>query len=385
MNLEISNHSIDPDKFYTIVKDNGATHTRVNRKEGKDVIVCSVCSKDGDAYCTSNLSTLKNPKSYCCPCSKGYKYSEQEFIRRVERLFKNTYHGNLKFLGWAEKYKGSKTRLKVYNIPEGFCSTSVTLNHLFCKGYTDTILRSKRLRSANIIQDDKYFLDKLQEKVGIPTGVTLKRLGTRDSWLYICKVCENDPIAKGGGRKSFKTLMSNLLMGKTPCRCSKAHKYNPLEWKIRSQNRIDGVGHFKTLEGRYFTWVCYKGHENRTFKTNESKPVCSTCNVSENWLYLTRWRLPSGKSFLKFGITRLSELPRRIKSQERKTEAVFEEVELSLYYPSRDLAYKYETIIKEKLDTRYVSKRDFGDGYTETLEDNQENIKFIANLYLTKS
>lgn len=108
-----------------------------------------------------------------------------------------------------------------------------------------------------------------------------------------------------------------------------------------------------------------------------NKGVCiDTC-----YIYLYRWS-KGNDSFLKYGITDKAVTDNRARVQASKTEYNYKLI-MSVALPSRELALSFESKVKSKHKTGYVSRAVFPDGYTETVEDSTENLTSIIGIMST--
>lgn len=394
MALESKDYPYKESKKFIITKNNGNVQVRINSDDGNHIYICSSCSYDGTLYSSCNGKALKDPATYVCKCSKNYCYTEEEYLVRVEEVLRQS-EEDLEFIGWLGKFRGHKSLMKILNKTDQYCNIGLSLNHLLAKGgYTDPKVSSRRSKKLARIEDDNYFLNKLQEIAPIPDHVSLIRLDEKDAWLYRCSVCEGDKFTREGLPFTFKTSMSNLRMRKVPCRCSVSHNYCEKGWEVRCKERLKYPDSFLSVEGKRFKWVCPDGHVNNSPKVSKGFPNCGYCGFSnrevknkgfsENSpqsLYTTRWSI-GDTTFLKVGITNSLDISERIKSQQRKSKAVFIEIVFVMVLIGRAHISSAERRVLSSLKTEVVSKDIFPDGYTETIADTEENLQVICQQYL---
>lgn len=112
-------------------------------------------------------------------------------------------------------------------------------------------------------------------------------------------------------------------------------------------------------------------------------PTCSPCGYSNKKpgrFYLVRW-FSEDIQFLKFGITN-SELKSRISKQKGLSKLEYKII-FDFYFDNGQIPLDLEKEIKEKLDTSFVNKSVFPDGFTETVSlCSFENIYNILNNYI---
>ncbi|WP_347367990.1 hypothetical protein [Vibrio vulnificus] len=140
---------------------------------------------------------------------------------------------------------------------------------------------------------------------------------------------------------------------------------------------------------------CEHGHHFKMSQDNvcNQKRNCPLCNKANNngsgaysyydsaTFYTVRWVHPvSKKSFLKFGITNETDYLKRVVVQSSKTEYLPEKALLLRFFIDGAVPPAIERVIKNELDCGVVTREEFGDGYSETVADTQENIDFIKQM-----
>ncbi|EHM6953339.1 hypothetical protein KGV31_002138 [Vibrio parahaemolyticus] len=156
--------------------------------------------------------------------------------------------------------------------------------------------------------------------------------------------------------------------------------------KLLEENGYKQLSEYKTAR-KNIKVVCDNGHIHNTTPTNFKRGVrCPHCkrrgggyNCQKHGIfYLVRWTKDE-HSFLKFGITSKLSIDDRIKRQSRYSDYVAEVV-IARYYISGETPLRIESIIKSTMNTAVISEEQFGDGYTETVDDTIENIVTIHGL-----
>ncbi|EKD9324297.1 hypothetical protein OS347_000722 [Vibrio vulnificus] len=154
--------------------------------------------------------------------------------------------------------------------------------------------------------------------------------------------------------------------------------------KLLEQSNYKMIGSYTNAKGKV-TLSCNKGHtyEARVQNFNQGKR-CPSCresgysNSKQGMFYLVRWT-KDNRSFLKFGVTNNVDVNKRIAQQKQKTKYIPSLID-ARYYINGQTATKIENIIHTQLTTGIVDVDSFGSGFTETIEDNEHNIKLVTDL-----
>ncbi|ELH4810388.1 hypothetical protein Q9X96_003451 [Vibrio vulnificus] len=134
---------------------------------------------------------------------------------------------------------------------------------------------------------------------------------------------------------------------------------------------------------------CSRGHITQQTPTNITNTDQGCCHCATNKyhtdragiFYCVRWRHPvSNHSFLKFGITSRQDHLKRIVQQSKETDYLPEDDVVVRWFIDGSTPPAIERVIHDNLKTSYVSKAEFGNGFTETVADNEENIAFIKSM-----
>lgn len=134
---------------------------------------------------------------------------------------------------------------------------------------------------------------------------------------------------------------------------------------------------------------CAQGHEfqvtpnNAVHKASQC-PICRHYTYSvydAGMFYAVRWIHPATKhSFIKFGITNNVDYLKRIAQQAKLTDYEPEQTITVRYFIDGNAPKALERVMHDNLVTGVVTKNEFADGCTETVEDNQFNISFIKEM-----
>ncbi|ELH4810387.1 hypothetical protein Q9X96_003450 [Vibrio vulnificus] len=156
--------------------------------------------------------------------------------------------------------------------------------------------------------------------------------------------------------------------------------------RLLEENGYKQLGEYEAAK-KNIKVVCNNNHIHYTMPTNFKRGVrCPHCkrkgggyNIQKHGIfYLVRWS-KDNHSFLKFGITSKLRIDDRVKRQARYSDYAAEVV-AARYYISGETPLRIESIIKSTMNTSVVSEEQFGDGYTETVDDTIGNIATILGL-----
>lgn len=197
------------------------------------ILKCSICCNDpelfGEGYFKSvlpNLSVGKLP----CGCAPSRIRDEKDYLILANRVCERK---GLSFTGWAEPYKGTKTKCSIV-CPEHGLYTTTSLNSLLnqdsgCRPCVGILTSERMLKS-----DDEWssvFLDTgsfdLDTKFSRAEEVDAS--GKRTLWNFECPICYWVGISN----------QSNLAAGKIPCKCSNISKMNEAYINVLSDNGLD--------------------------------------------------------------------------------------------------------------------------------------------------
>lgn len=378
-----------------IVKEK-CSYTVVDFIKGTYKVQCSVCNKDKELFNEDHLFTMtpttyQKHNSYCCGCSKSYKYYTTSQIEVLcERAAKRQ---GAVYKGGVDKDLRFNSRVRLEWVQDGVCTYNVSVNQLTSGTVTNPV-KSLQKKRNDLRKDDQELINFLLGLKCFPENTLFSRdeaMNKPNRWLIECPVCKKDEYSTlGGCDYKFRSHMSNLRQGKIPCRCSLSHKYT-------EQERLYDISKFLGDEYQS-TKVEFVGGFNGDKSTvklckNESEINLSLYSILHYlrlkntamrsrpmWLYLTVWKDSKGEVFHKYGITQTTNLKKRISKQRGKSkDCTFIECSLLFWFPTYEQAYFSELVIKTILsDCKTMLKKDFPDGYTETVKGEDED--FLSKL-----
>lgn len=181
------------------------------------VVKCAVCSEDAELFgdgCFSASRRLLMIGSIPCGCSKSPKWTEEQFLIRMDRAAsKNNYI----FEGWAEDYRGVYTKSTIICPVHGEWHTSPMsfINmETRCGGCVKPEL-GRVTGSLNRREDGFYIAEFL--KTGMYSKETIfsrvkRKVGSRESlqWLVNCETCGD----------SYYSTQRQIKAGRRSCSCN---------------------------------------------------------------------------------------------------------------------------------------------------------------------
>lgn len=379
----------------TVKEDNG-----LKGSKKKYILECSVCSKDGELWPYGSIQTTKSgllKGNISCNCSSGTtNWKEFQNKLRVER---ECTIKKIKFLGWSGKYKGWVTYLKLYNPDTGNTWESTTLDSLINRGTYDPSLR--------VANAHKYIKEKWSDENQIKSFIEggyhkdtefwrsnkTTKSGRHGYWFYSCPQCSDDEyVKKGLCTGIFEILDSSAKIGQKSCRCSPRYRWTEGQMKLKvSEVAVERGWKILSVEKRVlkgkkqpFTvrYVCDKGHEEEKLISNFFKdvgcPRCKRCGFNKNlqgFFYIVEW-FGKGKSYIKFGITN-RRVEVRIQEQAEKSKLQYKI--LTYFKGHGENVYNVESRLKNELNTKACPRSWLQDGYTETVNNTEENLMYIKN------
>ena len=266
----------------------------------KFICECSICSKDEGLWPYGSIQTIKGnltQGAIPCGCNKSPKWTKTQYELRAKR--KSSELG-WSFKGWAEEFKGNKTKIILLNDDTGNEWSTSYLNDLFADKAADPY-ESKGKRSKSKTIPDEIHIKEFIQKCGFSKGYTfwksprLSREGSSIYWYYTCPVCSNDEFVKEGICDGiFEQIGKHLKRGVKSCRCSDTYRWseNQTMYKINKVCKEEGLIFIGwENENNYvnlrleFKWLCPKGHENTTWVKDflgKHNSRCRTCSYVDN-------------------------------------------------------------------------------------------------------
>lgn len=282
------------------------------------IVICSKCSTDKEIFpdklLVSKYSLIRG--SYPCGCSKSPKWDKRQTEIRVSRKLAEK---NMKFLSWAEPYKGAATKMVV------LCKTCmcVTLSLL---PYSVLSLGNS-CDSCRVIQTGRrnrtskeVVLSKLPSGV-FPDGfhITLMDgVAASSAVYYFCPKCDSDKYSSAGISSGiFITSSESLLGGHLPCRCQvgyifperlQKYRLEQIGYNQHGSKFIDFVTQYKGLS-TLSKIICQKHGEYTStvekFLVGNACPSCPSTHVRRSkaaYLYVLRVKTQGG-GFIGYGIS----------------------------------------------------------------------------------
>jgi len=199
----------------------------------KYTVFCSICAEDSELFGFGLFLITKhklNTGRIPCGCSKSRNWSEDEYLIRIEReCAKREY----KFMGWAEDYKGSQTKL---HLSSDFGESKSATISSFLSGRDCWIKRNFIVGILNT-KDDNYMIGKFMGTGSYAEGTVFKRSDVRDKygwrtiWDVTCGHCN----------ESYQAMLSNLTSGSRGCSCSLVRHVRAYIHKVSLGKEILGV------------------------------------------------------------------------------------------------------------------------------------------------
>lgn len=346
------------------------------KQKSKIILECSVCSMDEELWpfgsITSTSHRLESGVTPC-NCNKNTRWESWQYEILARRLCKSL---GYEYKGLAENYKGSKTKIKIFNKVTG--NTWSTFDyHRLLSGREDPALR--KAKSA------KRKIKRLQQ---IHPDYTIISCGKYP--YIICDKCSYDEYVKLKVCTGvFKSSWNTLSKGSKPCRCSGSFRWNHSQLEKLVKIRSEKVEVVSSISPAYkgkrteVYWYCPCGCRNKvSFEVFMNNLHCNSCHpkgYNPNILgrgYLVMW-YGFCESFLKVGITN-QEVSHRVKRQYFKGSLDYKILKT---FQNSDgyRVQEWEKEIKTMFSMGVCPKSWLPDGYTETLEDSEGNRTLIVN------
>lgn len=271
-----------------------------NRK--RFICECSICSEDKELWPYGSINSPKynlEHNNIPCGCSKP-RWKEWQWDIKVKR-----YCGEVgyEFLGWAEEFKGDKTKVKLFNHKTGNTWESTSAGKLL-SGQGDP----KTPHYLSQRKPDHYYIDMFMSSGKFPKGTKFSRDNvTKDKfdcysyWDVECPVCKEDIFSQNGFSYTFKASNTSLRDGALPCRCYKGYTKTEEEMRFIIESICKEEGHtfidfsddYTTVKESSVKWNCSEGHSCETNLYDFTKGVrCRSCydNIprAQNGYYKTR-------------------------------------------------------------------------------------------------
>ena len=245
--------------------------------------VCSICSKDKELF-PSLFDVLPSNLKKCtpCGCAKSPRWTEYQNLIRVRReCTKRKYI----FHGFAEKYKGTTTKLSLEN-PATSSKWSTTNINSFLGGVGDPVAGRELVREGSVVPVEQHIKDFFRTGSFLEGTLFKPSEDKKYFYNYECPRCSFDEYVKEGLCTGiFQSFIGHLKDGKLSCRCSTHPSWTEKqrEYQLKEICKKDGltfVG-WETEYKRYtsyFFWLCKEGHLCKTSVDNFIRGNrCITC------------------------------------------------------------------------------------------------------------
>lgn len=353
-------------------------------------VICEVCSKDPELfpeYFKSTRSNLENG-NIPCGCSKSARWTYDQYILRINRANNEKFTIN----NIVGKFKGNLTKL----------SCTCSKNHTWTTSI-QTLLRGSGCPTCKMTNLQEF--NRLDEQVAINR---CKTICEKESYRFInfpdgytksqtTKICYNCPI-HGLQTATYHNFVN---LGSRCPECAgnimKTQEEARLKCKEVCKNKgydfIDFIGGIYTgALTSYFEYNCsYHGIQKANYNSFiNSKSLCPGCAEygynpeNKGSFYIVKWQ-NNEKSFIKFGITN-RDIITRIEEQSDKTKYLYEII-FKRSWEDGKIAGDLEKSIKNSnmFEFKVVSKDEFEDGYTETIETKDldkliEHVRIYLNM-----
>ena len=356
----------------------------------KDLVVkCPICSEDpelfGDGlFAMPKCDLVKG--AIPCGCSKKPIWSDEQFKIKINRIIKEN-NINTKILSIVGETKKTK---RVNFICEMHGNYDKSLVHVLSK--VNGVMCPDCIDRFKIKDED---IDVVKTKFNIPDYIKITRsdkVNNKNKKEYLnvhCPLCASDIYGVSGTCDgNFLVTTYQFMKGKLTCRCYSNPILTEEQNLIRAKNILISCGKQDNIIGYA---GLYKGTsskllrfcpEHGEYKTGYKDlmrdlcgcPKCAGNEYNEAYInVISNECLPIA---LKFGISNKAE--KRIIKQ--KQGSIYNVEQLGVWkFDNTDSCKESEITIKRKIETSYLSKSEFADGYTETCH--PDNLQTIIDTY----
>lgn len=356
----------------------------------KDLVVkCPVCSEDPELFGDGLFVMPKGDLikgAIPCGCSKKPFWSDEQFKTKINRIIKEN-NINTKILSIVGETKKTK---RVNFICEMHGNYDKSLVHVLSK--VNGVMCPDCIDRFKIKDED---IDVVKTKFNIPDYIKITRsdkVNNKNKKEYLnvhCPLCASDIYGVSGTCDgNFLVTTYQFMKGKLTCRCYSNPILTEEQNLIRAKNILISCGKQDNIIGYA---GLYKGTsskllrfcpEHGEYKTGYKDlmrdlcgcPKCAGNEYNEAYInVISNECLPIA---LKFGISNKAE--KRIIKQ--KQGSIYNVEQLGVWkFDNTDSCKESEITIKRKIETSYLSKSEFADGYTETCH--PDNLQTIIDTY----
>ena len=271
--------------------------TKIKGKVIKYTCECSTCSADKELFPDAFYSAKYNLEngSIPCGCTKGVKWSKEQYMVKVLRLCKE--RGYL-FLGFIGEWKGGRTKLHLHCTIDGDTWDTCNISN-FIDGKGCPRCGREFVRVCSMKPDDKVIAD-FNGTGNFPKGYLFSKNKTKTTnqgkynyWDCTCPKCSYDKyVINGVCSGVFTSLQCDLRVGSLPCRCSSNYVWTKAQQELRineicSEEGLTFIGWVNGYKGNNskFKWICADGHlcERTTVASFLNRGArCDTCSRLDN-------------------------------------------------------------------------------------------------------
>jgi len=348
---------------------------------------CSICSLDTELWNEDSINAFKiNLKrgSIPCGCSHPTHWTEEQYTILTERVCAKL---GYEFLGFTYGFKGGSSKLKLrFNETGEICKD--TNIKPFINGTSEGAIKGALSLRDSLSLSVEDLVSRYRGKYILPEGASFTREGT--TLLMDCEICNADEYP----HRIFKTTVGSFLSGNLPCRCNGNYIYTLEDKKYLCKKYVEALGgncmnlallKDMRVDSTEVFWTCREGHEvvsklgilmNGSGCRHCAKGSFKTKQPAT--FYIVRW-YGFCESYLKYGITNLTVMD-RVKEQSSKASLDYE-ILYEFHNKDGQLILDVENSVKSLYGREGVCpKRWLPSGYTETVEDTENNLQLLLSL-----
>lgn len=222
------------------------------------IIHCSKCAEDSELFGDGLFSTTKtnflSKRQGFCGCSKKPSLTKDQVMVKLKRLAVQKGH---RILGYAEEYRGAKTRLELEDISTGKKWSSTCVNN-----YLHAVIKCPAKTELDVVTEIQSVRSEI-EILGIHSNKIGKRVVT-----FKCQTCSHDEyVEQGLCNGIFTSLATDLLTKNTAsCRCTKSFLWTEEQMLYRVNKEISkrNKNPSRSSDMKFVGWDGGKYLNNRT-------------------------------------------------------------------------------------------------------------------------
>ena len=371
----------------------------------KFIVECSICSKDKELFPDNLLITKSHLIGGSCPCGcpKIPKWDERQYKVIIKRVCDE--RGYI-FKGFAESFRGGKTKLKLYNPTTGneWCSTDAR-GIITKRG--DPVEGRIKTEAGNIKEIEAHIGD-FMKTGSFLQGTTFTRNTKREYngrflyWDVTCPICSKDIYVENGLCSGIFTChRSALKRGNNSCRCSLSYRWDKDQRKFQIENVlkregsewvgwVDSLGYKNSWSK--FKWICPENHHCETSVVGflNAGIRCRYCQIQDSCLYgYFKHRLQEKdylyvytfKNLPYIKVGRSFDPSRRFQENQKRVNKYYQSDEheistVKLYSASHEIIYNLEQYLVNK-DTSHLFKGTFDESLHLPVEYGYGSIELL--------